>query len=265
MGSTANGRRWRKMRDLTKTQKWLYAAAALCLGLSIFYEFVPIGYRMTAVVFLFGAVWLALYAMFSRQNTKLSRRMRLAMVLFVTLGFPCFLAAEIPVLRDARSDEDTSAPYLIVCGAGVNGTVPSRSMTDRLSRAMDWLAENPEGVAILSGAQGPHEDVTEARAMFGWLTDQGIDPARLRMEDRAENSLGNIRCSLELIEKDGGDPSGRVAILSSEYHLHRLGWMARKLGCQPVLVAAKTTKVSLFINYAVREAFAMWKLWVFGM
>ncbi len=253
------------MRELTKMQKWLYAAAALCLALSIFYEFVPIGYRMTAVVFLFCAVWLALYAMFSRRNTKLSRRMRLALVLFVTLGFPCFLAAEIPVLRDARSDEDTSAPYLIVCGAGVNGTTPSRSMTDRLREAVTWLDENPSGVAVLSGSQGQDEDISEARAMFDWLTAQGIDPARLRMEDQAKNSSGNLRYSLELIEKEGGDPSGRVAILSSEYHLHRLGWMARKLGCQPVLVAAKTTKVSLFINYAIREAFAMWKLWVFGM
>ena len=55
-----------------------------------------------------------------------------------------------------------------------------------------------------------------------------------------------------------------MAFLSSEYHLHRLGWMARRLGCEPKLVAARTTMPVLFLNYAIREAFAMWKLWVFG-
>ena len=250
---------------MTKTQKWLYAAAALCLALSLFYEFVPIGYRMTALVFLFCAAWLAVYAMFSRKNTRRSRLARLALALGVTLGFSCFLAAEIPVLRDARSDEDTSAPWLIVCGAGVNGSTPSRSMTDRLARTLEWLADNPEGAAVLSGSQGPDEDISEAQAMFDWLTANGADPARLRLDTRADNSRDNIQNSLEIIAGEGGDPAGRVAILSSEYHLHRLGWMAERLGCEPVLVAAKTTKTSLFINYAVREAFAMWKLWVFGM
>ena len=211
------------MRELTRTQRTLYAAALVCLALSAFFQFALTGYRMTAVLFLCGAVWLALYAMLSRRNTNISRRMRLALVLFVTLGFPCFLIAEIPVLQDARSDEDTAAPWLIVCGAGVNGSVPSRSMTDRLERTLLWLEENPAGAAVLSGCQGPGEDLTEARAMYGWLTARGVNPDRLLLEEQAQNSYGNLRFSLELIEKEGGDPTGRVAVLSSEYHLHRLG------------------------------------------
>lgn len=252
------------MRELTRTQKWLYIAAAVCLVLSVFIEFVPVGYRMTALVFLALAVWLALYALFSRHNTRLSRWMRLALVLGVTVGLPLFLVAEIPVLRDARSAEDTSAPYLIVCGAGVNGSTPSRSMTDRLQKALEWMGEHPDGMVVLSGGQGPGEDMSEAQAMCQWLLDHGAAPERLLMEDRSASSYENLQNSLAVIAESGGDPAGKVAILSSEYHLHRLSWMAKRLGCQPVLVAASTTKVTLFINYAIREAFAMWKLWVFG-
>ncbi len=251
------------MRKLTRTQKWLYAASAACLALCIFYKFVPIGYHITAMMFLGFAAWLALFALFSTP-TRAGRVMRWLLVLGVAAGLPLFLVAEIPVLRDARSDENTSAPYLIVCGAGVNGSTPSRSMTDRLRQALAWMDENPDSAVILSGGQGPGEDLSEARAMYDWLTAQGADPDRLLLEDQSATSYENLQNSLALIGSQGGDPAGKVAILSSEYHLHRLGWMAERLGCQPVLVAAPTTKASLFINYAIREALAMWKIWIFG-
>lgn len=251
------------MRKLTRRQKWLYAASAVCLALSIFYKFVPVGYHITAMMFLGFAAWLALFALFSAP-TRAGRVMRVLLVLGVAVGFPLFLAAEIPVLMDAHSDADTSAPYLIVCGAGVNGSTPSRSMTDRLHQALEWMDQNPDSAVILSGGQGPGEDLSEAQAMYDWLTAQGADPDRLLLEDRSASSYENLQNSLALIGERGGDPAGRVAILSSEYHLHRLGWLAERLGCRPVLVAAPTTKVSLFINYAIREALAMWKMWVFG-
>ena len=253
------------MKYLTKTQLILYTGAALCWAAGAFFAFCMIGYGMTALVLAFGGICLALFAMLSRRDTRMSRRLRLALVLFLTVGFCCFLAAEIPVLLDARSAPDTAAPYLIVCGAGINGTQPSRSMTDRLERALLWLRENPDGVAILSGSQGPGEELSEAQVMYRWLMEKGVPADRLIPEDKAGSSYENIQNSLALITERGGDPAGRVAILSSEYHLHRLGYMAQRMGCQPVLVAARTTKVSLFINYAIREAFAMWELWVFGM
>lgn len=253
------------MKTLTKPQKVLFGLAAVCLVLGAVFEFCMVGYLMTALLFWGAAACLAFFGALAPKKTAGARRLRIVMIVLLAAGFGLFLIAEIPILRDARSDEDTSAPYIIVCGAGINGSAPSRSMTDRLERTVVWLAENPESAAILSGSQGPDEDISEARAMYIWLTDKGVDPARLILEDQADNSRQNIQYSLALIEELGGDPAGRVAILSSEYHLHRLGYMAQKLGCEPVLAAAPTTKVSLFINYAVREAFAMWKLYILGM
>ncbi len=253
------------MGERTRAQKALYIAAGLCLAASIFCGFVPVGYQMSALVFLALSVWLALFALFSRRNTRVSRTMRALLALAIVVGFPLFLVAEIPVLRDARGSEDTTAPWLIVCGAGVNGSTPSRSMTDRLEKTLEWMDENPGSAVILSGGQGPGEDLSEAQAMRGWLAARGVDTDRLLLEDKSSNSYENLVNSLALIQADGGDSAGKVAILSSEYHLHRLGWMAKKLGCEPVLVAARTTKVSLFINYAIREACGMWKIWLLGM
>lgn len=241
-------------------KKAFYIGAAVSAGISALFAFALVGYRMMALAFLGLAAVLALFGALSGRHTAAARRMRVTMIVILLIGAGCFLAAEIPVLLDCRSAADTAAPHLIVCGAGVHGSVPSRSLTDRLRAALDWLQANPDADAVLSGCQGPGEDLSEAQAMFDWLAERGVDPARLILEDRATDSYENIQYSLALL---GPDP-GRVAILSSEYHLHRLEYMAEKLGCEPVPVAARTSNPVMFLNYAVREAFAMWKLWVFG-
>ena len=242
-------------------KKVLFIGSGLLAALAVFFEFALVGYRMSAVLFLAGAAVLAIFGWLAGKTTKAAKAARISLVVFLFIGCGCFLAAEIPVLTDCHSDPNTAADHLIVCGAGIKGSIPSRSLIDRLEAALAWLDENPDSNAILTGSQGPDEDVSEARAMVDWLTERGVDPARLILEEQADDSFENIQYSLALL---GPDP-GRVAILSSEYHLHRLGYMAERMGCEPVLVAAKTSIFPLFVNYAVREAFAMWKLWVFGM
>lgn len=251
-------------KRLTKAQRVLFGAAAACVLAGAAFGLLLRGYLTTALVFFGTAAVLCFFGALAPKRTRAARRARWAMAAALLVGLGCFLAAEVPVLRDARSDEDVSAPYLIVCGAGVNGSEPSLSMVERLRAAEDWLAAQPEGVAILSGSQGRGEDLSEARAMYEWLTGRGLDPDRLILEEQADNSRENIANSLAIIAQRGGDPAGRVAILSSDYHLHRLRTMAQRQGCQPVMVAARSTWASLFVNYAIREAAAMWKLWLLG-
>lgn len=252
------------MNKLTKARYILFAAAAVCVLLGAGFALFAVGYLTTTLVFLGIAAVLVLFGVLAPKQSAAARWARRVLAGLLIAGFGCFLAAEIPVLRDARSDSDTSAPYLIVCGAGVNGSSPSLSLLERLGAAEQWLADDPEGVAILSGSQGAGEDLSEARAMYVWLTERGVDPDRLVLEEQAGSSQQNIAYSLAAIGQRGGDPTGRVAILSSDYHMHRLRCIAQRLGCQPVMVAAPSTIASLFVNYAIREAAAMWKLWVFG-
>ena len=253
------------MKSLTKAQWVLFSAAAACLILSAFFAFCMVGYFISALAFLGFAACFIFFGVLAPKKAIWARRLRIAMAALLLIGFGMFLSAEIPVLRDAHSDGDTSAPYLVVCGAGIRGAHPSLSMLDRLRESVRWLEENPDGIAVLSGSQGPDEALSEAQVMFDWLTGQGVDEDRLLLEEQADNSYENIGNSLDVIAASGGDRTGRVAILSSDYHLHRLGYMAERLGCQPVLVAARTSKTSLFVNYAIREALAMWKIRVFGM
>ena len=241
-----------------------FAGAAFCLVCAAVFGIVFLGYGMTALLFLFAAALCVFLGLCHGRKEKAVRRLRLCVLLCLAVGFCLFLAAEIPVLAGSRSDGDSTADYLILMGAGINGTEPSLALQSRLLSAYEWLEENPQGVAIASGGLGPGEVMTEAQCMFDWLTARGVAPERILLEEQATNSYENILYSLRLIEARGGDPAGPVAIVSGDYHLFRIRLLAESLGCEARCLSARSPYLILYINYAVREAFAVWEIWLFG-
>ena len=247
-----------------KKGRGFFFAAGASLLLAAFFRFALIGYSFSAYLLCALAAVLVFYGLMVRWGTKAAKVLSVLCAAVLAVGLVLFTIAEIRVWRDSRSDADTDAPYLIVMGAAVHGSVPSLSMRERTDAAYEWLVEHPAGVAVVSGGQGRGEDMTEARAMYDLLTARGIAPERVLMESLSASSYENLLFSLRIIAEHGGDPNGRVALCSSEYHLCRLCTIARALGCEPVRAAARTGHISLRVNYAVREAFALWRVWVFG-
>ena len=247
-----------------KRGRVLFLAAGGCLALAAVAAFALVGYKTSAFCLCVLAAVLAFFGLMRRRNTRAARVLSVLAAVGLAAGLVLFLAAEIPIVQDARSDPDTDADYLIVMGAAVHGTTPSLAMAERTDAALRWLEDHPAGIAVVSGGQGRGEEMTEAEAMRDYLVARGIDPARVLLEPEATSSYENLLFSLRVIEAHGGDPAGRVALCSNEYHLHRLARIAEYLGCEPVSVAARTTHVSLRLNYFIREAFAMWKCRLFG-
>ena len=233
--------------------------AAICLVTAAFLKFALIGYGFLAGCFVGLAAVLGLYELCARKNWK---GLRWCLSFVLLLGFAFFIACEVPVVLASRGDEDAEADYLIVLGAGVNGTVPSLSMRNRLDAALGYLNEHPDCIAILSGGQGPGEDITEAQAMYRWLRDKGIEEQRLWKEERSTSTEENLAFSFDMIE---ALETADIAVVSSEYHLYRAKWLAKELhGIDLSGVAGKTSYPVLKTNYFLREAFAVAYLWVFG-
>lgn len=247
-----------------KRGKGLFIAGGVCALFALIARFIMIGYGTTALCFAALAACLVFFGLMRRRNTRAAKILSLAALASIMIAAGLFLWEDIPVFMDAHSDKDAAADYGIVFGAAVHGTEPSLSLIERLNAALAWQEENPQAKLVVSGGQGEGEDIAEAAIMAEWLISHGVDPARILIEDRAKSSWQNLQYSLAVIEADGGDPAGRVALISSEYHLHRLRRMAGLLGCTPVLVAAHTTHPSMMLNYAVREGFALWKLRLLG-
>ena len=86
------------------------------------------------------------------------------------------------LVSDARTSPEPEADYLLVLGAQVVGTQPSGVLSDRLEAALTYLQTYPQATAIVTGGQGPDEGISEARCMYNWLTERGIDPQRIWLE-----------------------------------------------------------------------------------
>lgn len=196
---------------------------------------------------------------------RLSKTWRIVLAALLVLGAAVFAVFEAPVVSNAKTDADPQSDYLIVLGAGVNGSAPSLSMVNRLEAALDYLEAYPDAVAIVSGGQGAGEDVTEASAMHDWLIAHGVPESRIVQEEQSTSTRENLENSFAIIRSRGGDPAGGVAVVSSEYHLYRAKQMARALGAKPLGVAAETTLPTMRANYFIREAFAAAYMQVFGV
>ena len=249
-----------------KPARGFWIAEAFLLAGAAFFAFALVGYRTLSLCLLLAAAVVAAFYLLRLLNTKHpkpARALKIALICLLSGAAIVFAVAETPVLLSAKTDDEPEAPYLIVLGAGVNGTAPSLSLLNRLEAAKDYLNEYPNAEVIVSGGQGSGEDITEARCMRDWLIQNHIDRSRIIMEEKAVNTLENIEFSLDIIKSRGDDPSAPVAIVSSEYHLYRAKYMARELGAEPVGVAGKTSLPVLRLNYFIREAAAVLYLWVF--
>ena len=189
---------------------------------------------------------------------------RIVLVL-TCIGLVYFVFVESFIVRSARTDENPQRDYLVVLGAAVNGNSPSLTLIRRLEGALDYLNRYPESVAIVSGGKGSGENITEAQAMYDWLCAQGVDSARILMEPKATSTEENLRYAFEIIRARGDEPQGHVAIVSSAYHLYRAKTMAKQLGVTDAAgVAAPWGYFFVMLNYFIREAFGVTKLWVLG-
>lgn len=251
----------------TKRKNYPMILWGLCAGLvmlGIIAWFAP-GYRFSGL-FLWGLSALVPIYHFLRklQAFPLWKGVKRVLTVFLCVLFAAMAVTLGFLVHSGHGSNHPDSSYVVVLGAGVNGTEPSRSLRERLDAALDYLTEHPESIAIVSGGQGAYEDISEAACMFHYLTSHGIDSDRVWMEDQAENTLQNLQFSMDLIEKNTGERPEKIAIVSSEYHLHRANLFASWLDLDTDLIPARTERLPLRWNYYLREIFAVWYYSIFG-
>lgn len=152
-------------------------------------------------------------------------------------------------------------PAVIVLGCQVRGTSPSLLLSYRIQAAADYLAANPQAVAVLSGGQGSGENIPEAECMYRSLTALGVDPARLYREDQSTSTEENIRFSMTLMEREG--LRGPAVIVSNDFHICRALEMAADQGLEAQGLAARSNWYSR-PTYILREALGLLYYWLIG-
>ncbi|QUI24714.1 YdcF family protein [Vallitalea pronyensis] len=168
-----------------------------------------------------------------------------------------FLIVQGLIIKESfNKKEYPDTDYVVVLGAGIRGTQLSLTLWRRLNVAYDYLIEHPESQAILSGGQGPGEDITEAEAMRRYLKNKGIDEHRLLLEERSTSTQENIAYSFELMDQTIDNPS--ITIVTSDFHVYRAKHIAKQHGKEVEGVSSHTS-TPLVPNYYIREFFAVMK------
>lgn len=152
------------------------------------------------------------------------------------------------VLNLIHLKKDRDADYIVVLGSGINGTRVTPLLAARIEKGIDLLSSNPNAVLIMSGGQGPGEDIPESEAMAAYAVDRGVDKERIIMEAKSVSTKENLLFSRRLIEKE----KPKIVIVTTAYHVFRALLLAKQQGIKCVGFGAKT-KWYFTLNALLRE------------
>ena len=225
------------------------AMIAYYLALGIFVRF---GQSLQYLWLIGGILCIArfLYWRHVEKNGRYPARRRLLRALRVLFcaALAFFLAVEGVILCGGMMEAEQGLDYIVVLGARVNGTVPSGSLRNRIQVGAEYLRDNPDTIAVLSGGQGSGEDISEARCMYENMLAAGIDPARLILEEESTDTAANLRNSRALIPEGAS-----VGLVTNNFHIFRALALARNQGWEDVHGVPVATTLFSMPHYLMRE------------
>lgn len=173
-----------------------------------------------------------------------------------------FFVIQVLIVSHGLRANTAKVDYLLVLGAGVNGDTPSLILYERLDRALKYLENNKVDKIIVSGGQGPGENITEAEAMKRYLVSKGINEASVIKEEKSKSTLENLRFSKRILDDISSSADFKTAIVTSDFHMFRAEFLAKRAGLHGYSVPAPIP-VWLIPTYYVRENFAVLKSLIF--
>ena len=172
-------------------------------------------------------------------------------------GIGMFVFVEAQVVAGMNTAPQENLEYIIVLGAGVKGTTPTRPLKLRIQTAYEYMQNNPDTILIASGGKGWDERISEAECIRNSLVEMGLDESRIILEDASRDTEENIRNSYEFIpSKDC-----RVGVVTNSFHVWRSLQIAKSQGCENISGVPAKTLMPVGIHYVVREFFGYvkWK------
>lgn len=150
---------------------------------------------------------------------------------------------------------------VLVLGCEVRGLRPSPMLSARIDSAYDYLTTHPEAVCVACGGMADDEIISEAQCIRDELVRRGIDPQRIYMEEKSENTAQNIAFAAEVIRQNGLPTD--VAVASDYFHQYRPALYARQNGLQAQSLGCRSYRF-LGPCYWAREVIAVGAALVLG-
>lgn len=213
----------------------------------------------------FDVIWLLAGLLFSFLGVSLGwtplwdsvlpKSVKIGACIVLLAGLVLFAVLEILIISGMRERPQKDLDYIIVLGAQVRGDRPSRALKSRITKAARYLEENPSTIAILSGGQGPGEDMTEASCMQQVLVEMGIEEERMILEEDSTSTWENLDFCAELAPVK----EKKTGLVTQNFHVYRSLKLAGHQGYGEVYGIASPSQWTYQPHFMVREAFALVK------
>lgn len=185
--------------------------------------------------------------------------LRQTMLTTLTIGLSIFLIVEGIIIYHSHSSTQQASDYIIVLGAKVNGTTPSKSLRYRLDATITYLEISPNATIIVSGGQGAGEEDSEANVMKQYLINHGVNENQIITEDKSTNTVENLTFSKQIMDKQKENYT--VTIITNGFHTYRAKYIANHLDIDARTYSAKEDSYSV-VHYYLRECFGVVKEWI---
>jgi SanA protein len=151
----------------------------------------------------------------------------------------------LQIRRRGSEERPCTADAIVVFGAAVHNGRPSRELQARLDRAAELHARGYAPVVLCSG------DPSEARPMRDSLLHLGVPDRAIEMDEAGISTRRTVAAARQY---------GRVLVVSSPYHLHRILGEAGRQGVDAAPVPARTPLMArrLWARQVLREVAAVW-------
>ncbi|MGL5087201.1 MAG: ElyC/SanA/YdcF family protein [Clostridium sp.] len=210
------------------------------------------------LIFIYGLVEIIFKINLWSKVPKIFRK--IITILFV-IGLVFFIFVEGFIIYEGHHKDSGKADYLLVLGAGIRGEMVTTALAYRLDTAIEYNKENPNVKIIVSGGQGPGEDVTEAYAMKKYLIEGGVDEALIISEDKSTSTYENFEFTKEILEKEYGKKDYTIMVVTNNFHMLRAKFFGKQVGFK-TLGNPAPSHISTTLNFHVREFFGVIKAYI---
>lgn len=238
-----------------------YSLAVLFIGLGLYFLLpLAIGVRhigMFAPAAVFGIfAWILLRP--QKVKALLTGRHRVlwrTLLALFAAGLMCVDVILGLMVRQAVNRPESDAPCtVLVLGCEIRGLRPSKMLQARIDSAYAYLTANPRAVCVACGGMADDEIISEARCIRDELVRRGIDPGRIYLEEKSENTRQNIAFAADIIEENGLPTE--IAVASDNFHQLRSSIYAKKSGLSAYSLGCRSYWL-LGPGYWARETIAV--------
>lgn len=217
------------------------------------------GFGVSGILIASGIFWKSLVDFIEKLWSGAGGKAIISVFCALVIAFCAVFLATLSQIVSRSEYTAGNQSTVIVLGCQIRGSEPSITLRARCRVAAEYMKEHPDAVAVATGGQGADEDLSEGQCIFNLMTESGISPDRIYIEDKSTNTDQNIANAKKIIDENGF--SSDVAVATSEYHQYRASMICKKNGLTASSIPSPSSKRAK-PTFFTREVFGVWAQWL---